>query len=1014
MMSSDDATLAAEGITPAVGERGVARMPERIGRFMILETLGAGGMGIVYAAYDPELDRKVALKLIRPDRADDSARVRLIREAQAMARLTHPNVVAVYDTGIHGRGIYLVMEYVEGTTLDGWLAAEARSWEEVRAAFLELGSGVAAAHAVGLIHRDLKPGNVLVAQGGAFKVADFGLARGSGSDEDRDGGDETGEGALAVIAPEPALADPSSDDATLLAPPEAGAAPYPSRPPPPIHTGPSSIQSGSSLHSRSSLDSELTVDGAVLGTPRYMAPEQVRGERSDASSDQFSFCVAFYEALYGELPFPGDNLAQRYQAILDGRLRPAPSTNPTPSWLRAVVVRGLAADKDARWPSMGTLLEALARDPRRRWRRIGVAAAFVAMLGVAAGVGARVSGGAAEQCSGAEAELEQVWDADVRAAVRARFEASEIGYAAHTADMVERELDAYAQAWIAAWTDACEATRVRAVQSEALLDARMRCLDARRRELDALSDNLARARTNPEDERRVLERAISAVGALPRIEPCADVEYLTAAIPPPDDPQVAAEVEGLRERLALARSQLHFAAYEDAEAALREGLSKAETLDYPPILAEHTLELGRVYIGQGRYDEAHEQLRASVLEAEAAGADALARDAAIDLFPVIGVDLAKSELAEPWSALAEAKLRRREAPLARANWLRSRGRLLGFRGDYEAAIAVLQEGRELRARELGERSLGVATMWNELGSIYKRTGDFERSLDAHERALAIYEEVLGSEHPDVATILNNIGASYSDHVGVEAALPYLQRSLEIRERSLPPKHPAIGASLVNLGNIHLGRGELDEARDHFERARDILAASQGETHPNVAACLINLGVVYDRQGDNEAARGANERAIAIFEQSAPDSPDMAIPMVNLGYNLLDAGEREQALAWFERARDQLERTAGPEHFRMIEALAGLASAQLELQRSAEAIATAERGLAIAESSESHQPIRRAGLEFVLARALVEGAGDRRRARTLAERARAAFAEAGGGSAEQREQVETWLREHGEG
>jgi len=152
------------------------------GRYTLLGTLGQGGMGLVLAAYDARLDRRVALKLLRSrrgSRSEKTEEARLLREAQAMARLNHPNVVAVYDAGTLENGsVFIAMEYVQGQTLSRWRQQQERSWREVLGVYLAAGQGLPAAHAAGLVHRDFKPDNVLVGEDGRVKVTDFGLARG--------------------------------------------------------------------------------------------------------------------------------------------------------------------------------------------------------------------------------------------------------------------------------------------------------------------------------------------------------------------------------------------------------------------------------------------------------------------------------------------------------------------------------------------------------------------------------------------------------------------------------------------------------------------------------------------------------------------------------------------------------------------------------------------------------------------------------------------------------------------
>ncbi|MBK7824026.1 serine/threonine-protein kinase [Nannocystis sp.] len=284
----------------------------RVGRYTVLRKLGAGGMGVVYAAFDESLDRKVAIKVLRDRQGDPEGQGRLLREAQALARLSHPNVVGVHDVGTTGDGqIYIAMEFITGTTLRGWLEEQPRPRAEILRVFTQAGRGLAAAHAVGLIHRDFKPENVMVGNDGRVCVFDFGLAR-SATDH------EPGE--------------------------RPGSAPHPR----------ASVQR---------LISSMTLAGTLLGTPAYMAAEQHEGTGTDARTDIFSFCVALYEALYGERPFAGQNYGELVANVRAGVIRPAPLGVQVPSWLRQILVRGLQPVPADRWKDLPTLLAALAADP---------------------------------------------------------------------------------------------------------------------------------------------------------------------------------------------------------------------------------------------------------------------------------------------------------------------------------------------------------------------------------------------------------------------------------------------------------------------------------------------------------------------------------------------------------------------------------------------------------------------------------------------------------------------------
>jgi hypothetical protein len=295
----------------------------QVGRFQVQKLLGTGGMGVVFAATDPQLGRTVALKLLQPLVAGERARERLLREAQAMARLQHPNVVSVHEAGVYGEQVYLVMEYVEDGTLADWLRLRARGWQEVVGVLAQAGDGLAAAHAAGLVHRDFKPSNILMGAGRA-RISDFGLARTSAMIED--------------------IERTTEDDGMLLAAP-------------------------------------LTRTGALLGTPAYMAPEQIRGEPATAASDQFAFGVVLYEALVGHRPFQGTSIAVLLEAIEAGRIvEPA---RKLPSGLMTVIRRALRPDPARRFPDMPALLTALrgVRDVRwRPWTRVAAAAGSASAL----------------------------------------------------------------------------------------------------------------------------------------------------------------------------------------------------------------------------------------------------------------------------------------------------------------------------------------------------------------------------------------------------------------------------------------------------------------------------------------------------------------------------------------------------------------------------------------------------------------------------------------------------------
>jgi serine/threonine protein kinase len=316
-----------------------------LGKYRLERIVGAGGMGVVWAAVDPDLDRTVAIKVLRVAGDDPLLRSRLLREARAMARLKHGNVLTVYEVGTHKNRDYIAMELIDGASLDVWLAQKPPR-PQIVAAMMAAGRGLAAAHAAGIVHRDFKPHNVLRDQDGRVLVTDFGLARGQ-------------------------IEDP--DDAQLEQIDPASFAP------------PGSVVAGSESRPRrvldSVLDSPLTQTGVLIGTPAYMAPEQFLGRTPEPRTDQFAYCVATWEALTGARPFRGGSLDELQQAAKRGV---ATVIADLPRDVRAVLQRGLDPDPEKRWPDMTALLAALERafnPPSRRGLWVGVlAAAGVAAL----------------------------------------------------------------------------------------------------------------------------------------------------------------------------------------------------------------------------------------------------------------------------------------------------------------------------------------------------------------------------------------------------------------------------------------------------------------------------------------------------------------------------------------------------------------------------------------------------------------------------------------------------------
>ncbi|WP_123784021.1 serine/threonine-protein kinase [Corallococcus macrosporus] len=818
----------------------------RVGRYHILDTLGAGGMGAVYSAYDPELHRRVAIKLLHPD-ANPAARSdgasRLLREAQAMARLSHPNVVSVYDAGTFAGRVFIAMERVDGLSLRHWLRAEHRTWREVLDIFRQAGRGLAAAHAAGLVHRDFKPANVLVSKEGRAQVTDFGLAR---TTADLDAA-EAGRGttpALPRVAPEDLL------------------------------------------------QTALTEAGLVMGTPAYMPPEQHEDGRIDARGDQFSFCASLYEALYGQLPFNGKRPDEYLEEARSGRVRPPPRGSRVPAWVLRAVTRGLSPVPEARFPSMGVLLEALGADPLAAWRRRGtVAAASLLLNSVVAVTWLLVGSQRGGPCPDPEARLAGVWDAARRAEIQQAFAATGKVHASAAFERVATTLDGFANEWTRMHREACEATRVLGHQSDHELALRMACLDRRHSALVALTGVLAQT------DAAALAAAPDAAQRLPPVAACADVDALWLGLSEPAGQRQ--QVEALRARVDRATALVDAGRYPQAQEEAKAVLAEARQLGYGPVLAE-ALELeGRLGLVTGDDARAAAALRESLFTAQAHRHDQLAARAAARLVTTVSAE----PTLESWTVdQARASIQRAGgASELEALLQTSLGRNAFLRGQYTQAAEAFGRSAALREKELGpEHLLTLESLRNQAAAL-SRTPETEHAMALLRRVLETTERVLGPDHPQTAMAANAMGYHLVIVRRFEEAIPYLQRAIRLEEQSLGRDSATLSYPLNNLAEALEALGRHAESRPLRERALAVDLKAFGPEHPETATDLALLGALALREGKARDAADYARRSIAAYEAFQKDHPDVAAPLTTLGQALHALGRSREARPLLERA-----------------------------------------------------------------------------------------------------------------
>mgnify|MGYP001494668241 CR=1 FL=1 len=789
--------------------------PVYVGRFRLRSRLGAGASGIVYEAHDPELDRDVALKILSGSDED-----RLASEARALARLRHANVVTVHEVGSYEGGRFIAMDLVRGETLGHW-AARGHGWRAIVDVFAQAGRGLAAAHEAGLIHRDVKPDNVLIEDGQA-RVVDFGLAH--------------------EVEAEPGC--------------------------------------------------------IVAGTPAYMSPEAFAGRLSPAS-DQFSLCATMYEAAFGVRPFGGDD-PQTYLALVGTQQLARPQSGSRhPRWLRRVIVRGLAEDPDARWPSVAALVAQL---EQRRRRRGGM----VTVLGLAGALGA---GGVAvwgygaasvDECAAARTAIERSWNPARQQRVAEAFRATGASSAEDAVVEVSRALDEYAGAWSAMRVELCQTARELGDSTREGLDPRLACLDRRRRELDALLTAFEAADTE------LVRRAPDAVDQLRSIAECDEEAQRAIA-----DVGVPESVELRLAAANAARLTGRYAqALDDARALARQ----ADEAGWISMGAEAHMAVASLENGLGDYAAAERSAKAALDRAERRGDDNARLAAQLKLIAALAQQH-DSVRAHEWIELTKATLGRVDAGWhAHAELAHVTANVFQAEGRYEESVAAGQEALALRERHLPPDALAIATSHYGLGTVL---GELARPTEAVEhmaRVLEIRTKKLGPRHPSVAKAHDGLAQQLNGLGRHEEAGAHFRQAIDIGTDALGADNIFVAKATVGLAITIAATGKLREAEVQFRRSTQLLVAALGPDAHEVAIAHLNLArvLVYDdrpREGIDELLE-----AKRIYEsQLRPDHPSYIYLANNLTTAYRKLGDLDASLASAEHAHALALDAFGPDH-----------------------------------------------------------------------------------------------------
>ncbi|MCR9161350.1 MAG: protein kinase domain-containing protein [Nannocystaceae bacterium] len=944
----EDATPSRESLTPGT----------RVGRYLIVEKIGEGGAGAVYAAFDAKLDRKVALKLLQhgngggPLSTLDPRWPKLVQEARMLAKLSDPEVVTVFDVGeFEGLG-YLAMELVRGGDLAEWIerhrgvhAREPRPLHDALALMRQAGEGLACAHRAGLVHGDFKPANVLIDAKGRAKVSDFGIARLHGGAD----------------VPSSQMTTSPGDDPSVDA---------------------------------SSPRADDTARGARwVGTPAFMAPEQFDGELPTEQTDVYAYCTALFQAVYGVLPWSAASLLE-LSTLKAHRPPHRPSSVRVPRWLDRLLDRGLAVDPSDRFATMDAVLAALRRGLGGRRRKGVVVAVTIAVAGASAPLWMPQLRTAQD---GLLCETDGFgWDTQAQQRVRDAFDG--LGHRApqEAWTRVDTRMQSLATAWADAWEGACHATGSPSLQRQSLA-----CLQRQRRQADALVD----AWTDGEALGvELVDRASRAATALAEPSDCLEPSRLGQGDRLPADAELAAAVSEARAHLDEAVALSRAGRVKDALPKAKVAMAAAEDTAFGPVLAEASLVLGRTLERAGDIEGSAEALERAYFEGVSAEAPALVAEAASRLVWVVGARLEKHDEGMLWAQHAGASLEKTGG--RRDQLMTNVAGLLERKGAYAESEAKLKEALGATPQE---EAYDLGIVHQRLGDVLRRQGKTDAAIEHYQQTIALWTEALGASHPNVAIAKSSWASGLSRAGRTEEAERAFREALAELEAAFGSEHPTVSAALQNLGITLKNQRKFEEAEAVFRRAASIDAAVFGPEHMKTADRREALGRLLTRRGKGAEALVEHEAAGKVYAEALePGHPWRILNLLNVGDALRQMQAPRRAVDAYAAAHD-----AARDHLKADDPLradtaAYYGRALVEAERYSQAAAVLGPALRSLRAVEGYEDVE-AIAGWALARAQVETGGDVAEAVTLATASREGLA----GWPEEQAALDAWVDAHGQ-
>lgn len=831
---------------------------EKFGRYHLLRTLGEGGMGEVRLAYDPVLERKVALKTLRPQWRIDGEKnptllnyteQRLKREARALAHLDHPLIVKVLDVGVLDGILYIAMELVDGKNLRSWAGidhGEGRDWRVSASMMLSVGRALASAHDQGVVHRDFKPENVVVDGHGRPFLIDFGIA----------------------------LHEQESSEAFTEA----------TRSYAPI----------SEIAADTGSQTRLTRQGNTIGTPAYMAPEQRLGN-CDAGVDQFAYCVSFFELLYGRRPFTSALTGEESSAAFELEFVPDPGPTQAPRWLLSLLAKGMRVDARRRHPSMAQLCDAiehgLARWNRRWWRRGWMASAMsLALLIASTDPMPGFLAQAGDSCSDVRDEWTGVWDQQRASEIQLALLRTGSNNAAETWSLLRPRMDQRVDDWVATRDELCRAHQAKEMNSDTALDSGIECLRLVKARQVQLLDMFARA------DVQMVHAALDSLSNLPHAEICLDAETLQSDVPWPHAPEQRRRVVRLRSVLEKVKASLDAGRSDLAKRLLDTIEAPIRSMGFTAIEAEYELQRGHMELSRGRHEQAQQAYRRTVELGGAAAHRRVVAQAAIKIMYIQAYMRGEREIAQESARLAESALvTLDDNGLLRSHLANVQGGLNLMTGDLSEAEALFRELVETLVEEVGEMNSDYhAALANHAVSL-RALGRPNDAMRHYELAVRLARGTVGTSHPSLAKAYSGFGIDLVTTGHVRAGLEASRRAVDICNSASHASRSVCVKEQQYLVRLLIASGRALEAEKILADNAHV-QSQYGRSHPDEQWAATLQGANWLSTGHGARARAAAESGWRRLSKDSGVAP----------YTQADAlrwlAEAELAQKDYERAR----------------------------------------------------------------------------------------------------------------